>query len=99
MSITEHLEENRLLSLKQFGFRKERATSDILLQMTSKWNSSLDCGMDTYVIALDIAGAFDRVWHAGLLAKIKSYGIDDEILDLITDYHRDHFFKESCQWL
>ena len=92
-SITEHLETNRLLSLKQFGFRKERATSDILLQMTSKWNSSLDHGIDTYVIALDIAGAFDRVWHAGLLAKIKSYGIDNEIFDLITDYLKDRFFK------
>ena len=93
ISITEHLEQNRLLSLKQFGFRKERATSDILLQMTSKWNASLDSGIDTYVIALDIAGAFDRVWHAGLLAKIKSYGIDDEILDLITDYLKDRLFK------
>ena len=92
-SITEHLETNRLLSLKQFGFRKERSTSDILLQMTSKWNSSLDRGIDTYVIALDIAGAFDRVWHAGLLAKIKSYGIDNEIFDLITDYLKDRFFK------
>ena len=92
-SITDHLEKNRLLSLKQFGFRKERATSDILLQMTSRWNSSLDRGIDTYVIALDIAGAFDRVWHAGLLAKIESYGIDDEILDLITDYLKDRFFK------
>ena len=61
--------------------------------MTSKWNASLDNGTETYVIALDIAGAFDRVWHDGLLAKIRSYGIDDALLDLITDYLRDRFLK------
>ena len=29
----------------------------------------------TRAVALDISKAFDRVWHAGLLHKLKSYGI------------------------
>ena len=31
---------------------------------------------------IDISKAFDRVWHGGLLQKLKSYGISDQIFDL-----------------
>ena len=37
----------------------------------------------TRVAAPDISKAFDRVWHAGLLHKLKSYGISGQIFDLI----------------
>ena len=33
-------------------------------------------------MALDISMAFDRVWHAGLLHKLKSYGISGQIFGL-----------------
>ena len=33
---------------------------------------------------LDIA--FDRVWHAVLLHKLKSYGISSQIFDLISSF-------------
>ena len=34
-------------------------------------------------MALDISKTFDRVWHAGLLQKLKSYRISGQIYDLI----------------
>ena len=37
-------------------------------------------------MALDISKAFDRVWHAGLLHKLKSYGISGQIFDLISSF-------------
>ena len=87
--MTVFFEENLLLSPKQFGFRQERSTSDLLLQLTTKWNKSLDKGTYTYVIALDIAGAFDRVWHCGIISKLKSLGIDGSLLMLIQNYLQD----------
>ena len=33
-----------------------------------------------------ISKAFDRVWHAGLLHKLKSYGISGQILGLIPSF-------------
>ena len=37
-------------------------------------------------VAFDISKAFDRVWHAGLLQKLKSYGISGQISDLISSF-------------
>jgi len=79
-------EHHNLLSIRQFGFSSNRSASDLLLTMTTEWDKALDRGTDTYVIALDIAGAFDRVWHRGLTAKLRSYGISGPLLTLLTDY-------------
>ena len=40
----------------------------------------------TQAVALDISKAFDRVWHAGLLHKHKSYGISGQIFGLISSF-------------
>ena len=40
----------------------------------------------TRIVALDISKAFDRVWHAGLLHKLKSYGISGQIFGLIFSF-------------
>ena len=40
----------------------------------------------TRAIALDTSKAFDRVWHAGPLHKLKSYGISGQIFGLISSF-------------
>ena len=40
----------------------------------------------TRAVALDILMAFDRVWNAGLLHKLKSYGILGQIFGLIYSF-------------
>ena len=37
-------------------------------------------------MALNISKAFDRVWYAGLLHKLKSYGISGQIFGLISSF-------------
>ena len=37
-------------------------------------------------MTLDISKAFDRVWHAGFLHKLKSYGISGQIFGLISSF-------------
>jgi len=80
------LDEHHLISNRQFGFRSQRSASDLLLQLTTAWQESLDAGGETFVIALDIAGAFDRVWHKGIIAKLRSLGIAGPLLSLLEDY-------------
>ena len=40
-------------------------------------------------VFLDIPKAFDKVWHKGLLCKLKSYGVEGELLSLLECYLRD----------
>ena len=39
---------------------------------------------ESRAVALDIKGAFDRVWHAGLLSKLKSNGVIGNLLEWIS---------------
>ena len=40
----------------------------------------------TRAVALDISKAFDRVWHAGLLHKLKFYRISGQIFGLVSSF-------------
>ena len=40
----------------------------------------------TGTVALDVSKAFDRDWHAGLLHKLKSYGISGQTFGLICSF-------------
>ena len=40
----------------------------------------------TRAVAVDIYKAFDRIWHAGLLHKLKSYRISGRIFGLISSF-------------
>ena len=37
-------------------------------------------------VFLDMSKAFDKVWHEGLLFKLKQNGISGQILNLLTSY-------------
>ncbi len=68
-----HLSSSNLLSDHKYGFRKGRSTGDLLPFLTDSWSSSLSLFGETFVVALDISKAFDRVWHKALLSKLPSY--------------------------
>ena len=44
-------------------------------------------------VYLDISKAFDRVWHDGLLYKLKSYGINGPLLNLLKRFLTNRFQK------
>ena len=71
-AIYQHLSENHLLSDRQFGLRASHSTSDLLLLLFKDWWNALDESLDTLVVALDIAGAFDSVWHMGLVENLRA---------------------------
>lgn len=84
--LTDFLDGHKLICMRQYGFRQGRSTSDLLLLLSKKWNDALDAGLVTLVIALDIAGAFDCVWHQGLIVKLEALGISGSLLELFSNY-------------
>ena len=70
----------------QYGFRSSRSTADLLTVVSDTIARAFNRSGATQAVALDIFKAFDRVWHAGLLHKLKSYGISGQIFDLISSF-------------
>ena len=82
--IVDHLEKCGLFSGFQYGFRSSRSTADLLTVVSDKIARAFNRSGATRAVALDISKAFDRVWHPGLLHKLKSYGISGQIFGLIS---------------
>ena len=68
----------------QYDFRSSRSTADLLTVVSDRIARAFNRSGATRPVALDISKAFDRVWHAGLLHKLKSYGISGQIFGLIS---------------
>ena len=74
------LESHQVLSDAQFGFRKKRSTTSLLLSAINDWASNLNSRLSTHCVLLDFAKAFDSVPHQRLLLKLKAYGINGSML-------------------
>ena len=84
--IVDHLEKCGLFSDFQYGFRSSRSTADLFTVASDRIARAFNRSGATRAVALDICKAFDRVWHAGLLQKLKSYGISGQIFSLISSF-------------
>ena len=67
----------------QNGFRSSQSTADLLTVVPDRIARAFNRSGATRDVALDISKTFDRVWYAGLLHKITSYGISGQIFGLI----------------
>ena len=70
----------------EYGFRSSRTTADLLTVVSDRVVRVFNRSKATRAVALDIFKAFVRVWHAGLLHKLKSYGIPGQIFGLISSF-------------
>lgn len=91
--ITRHFEEHHIISTRQFGFRSGRSAADLHLLLSTEWSAGLDQGKASAVVALDIEGAFDRVWHAALITKLHAAGVGGALLQLLEDYLRNRYLQ------
>ena len=89
--IFSYLELNNLLSQNQSGFRPGDSCVSQLLNITHEIFLAFDANPSLEVRGafLDISKAFDKVWHDGLLFKLKQHGIHGEILSLIKIFLLD----------
>ena len=81
-----HFYENELFTECQSGFLPGDSCVSQLLSIVHEIQSSFDSSLEVGAVFLDISKAFDKVWHPGLLFKLKSYGIEGKLLNLLENY-------------
>ena len=87
--VSNFLEQHKILSKHQFGFRTRLGTGALLAALQFEWTRALDRGGCVRVLAENIAGAFDKVSNRGLLRKAEALGISGELLQWIRSYLTD----------
>ena len=78
----------RLLNPNRSGFCPSDSCINQLLATTHEIFESFDYNpsLEVRSVFLDISKAFDKVWHKGLLYKLKSMGISGELYELIENF-------------
>ena len=84
--------ENDLISANQSGFKQGDSCINQILSITHEIYQSIDQGYEVRGVFLDISKAFDKVWHKGLLFKLKQNGISGHLLRIF-----ENFLKEQKQ--
>ena len=84
--IYSYLKANNLISKHQSGFIPGDSTVFQLISFSDYLHRALDNGQEVFSVFMDISKAFDRVWHSGLLVKLKSYGFDASFVSFFKSY-------------
>jgi hypothetical protein len=77
------------IALEQAGFLPGSSTVTQLLELYNQFCQAVTDGKEIRIVFLDISKAFDRVWHKGLLSKLKSAGITGRLLIWLKNYLQD----------
>ena len=85
-SLFEFLNGNNLISPYQSGFKPGDSCINQLLSITHEIYSSFDNDLEVRGVFLDISKAFDKVWHAGLIYKLRRNGIPGVLIKILSDF-------------
>ena len=86
------VESKKLIIKEQFGFRARHSTIEQLHRISSFIEKALEERKYCNVAFLDVAQAFDRVWHQKLTYKLSKM-LPGNHVQLLMSYVADRFFR------
>lgn len=85
-ALTKHFERAGLMSQCKYGFRKGLGARDLPTPLQHTWGQAVNNQGCVRVLAVDIAGAFDKVSHSGLLFKLRRMGVSGSLHRWLSSY-------------
>jgi hypothetical protein len=83
----------KIIPLHQFGFKPLHSTCHQLQRISEiiiKGFKKKEC---TFTVFLDVAQAFDKVWHQGLLQKLAKLNLPTYFYNIIRSFITNHSFQ------
>lgn len=87
------LDEWQVLPSFQFGFREGHSTIDQMAKFSEFVNMNFENYQQTAALFIDFQQAFDRVWHAGLIYKMKKLCFPQYLIGVISSFLDDRSFS------
>lgn len=91
--IKEHLHQNDIIPSDQCGFVDRKSTVHQLHRIKRHVKGKLNDHQSTGMLLIDIEKAFDRVYHAGLLVKMRNFNFPTYIIVMIGQFLTDRSFQ------
>ena len=87
-NLYKHLTTHHLITKNQSGFRPGDSTANQLIDLFDAIRQAFDStkSLEVRAVFLDISKAFDKVWHDGLIFKMRQNGISEKLLKLFQNY-------------
>ena len=95
-----YLVSNNQITKHQSGFRPGDSCTNQLLSLIHEIHLAFDDNrcLEVRSVYLDMSKAFDKVWHEGLLFKLKQNGIDGKLLKLFENYLSNRRQRVVLNW-
>ncbi|GFW85717.1 probable RNA-directed DNA polymerase from transposon BS [Trichonephila clavipes] len=97
--LNQHCLARNIIVPEQHGFVTKCSTVTQLLRVTELVHTGFQNHQSTSMLFVDIAKAFDKIWHNGLISKMMRLGFSDQILKIIHSYLNSREFRvkvENC---
>ena len=83
-----YLDANNLITKNQSGFCPGDSTTNQLLYLVNEIHQAFEDpkSLEVRAVFVDTSKAFDKLWHEGLILKLKQNGISGGLLKLFENY-------------
>ena len=79
-------DKKNVIPSNQAGFRKGRSTTDHIVKLTTQIKQQFARRKSILATFFDVKKAYDNVWHARLLYKLKSIGLSGNLYNYIKSF-------------
>jgi hypothetical protein len=87
--LNKFLNNNKIINANQYGFQRNRSTTQLLTKFTNEVNDYLNERKHVITTFIDFSKAFDCLNYYTLYSKLQQNGIQGPLLQWFQDYHNN----------